>query len=534
MTSAQRKLFIALFILAFCYGLALIHASSAVIGNERYFFLTDDEMISMRYAKNFAAGHGLVWNIGEKPVEGFSNPLWVFLMAGVHMLPIVASKVSLVIQLICLVLTLVTMYFSKKLLDEFPRPSFAAGFSAALLTGFYYPFLAWSLLGTEFSLLACLYTGAAYLAARCVKSGVLNYSTYIMLGLALLTRIDAIVVFTVICGFLILFDRRNLKAHILLGIATLFSCLGIPTLARYLYYADILPNTYYLKIGAVPIVNRIQRGLWLTLQFAFRLNFILLLFPFLVLLRHGGPAILLSSLIFFAELAYNVATGGDAWEPFWPSRYVTAAMPIFFSLFAYAVFAFKLPAGRQAGALSMLARSSILVIALLSFSLRSRLEFFPWITFQKSPYEVTDGMEYANYGSLGNSVYIQAAAWIDSITDPKATVAVVWAGIMPYFSGRTYIDLLGKNDRVIAHGPSKVDPLDQSGAGFRPGHNKWDLNYSILTLKPDVIVQTWGNANEWASATRDYLPLSIDGYQFLVRKNSPYILWQKLKMERTP
>lgn len=67
MTSAQRKLFIALFILAFCYGLALIHASSAVIGSERYFFLTDDEMISMRYAKNFAAGHGLVWNIGEKP-----------------------------------------------------------------------------------------------------------------------------------------------------------------------------------------------------------------------------------------------------------------------------------------------------------------------------------------------------------------------------------------------------------------------------------------------------------------------------------
>lgn len=32
--------------------------------------LAEDSFISFRFAKNFANGHGLVWNLGEKPVEG--------------------------------------------------------------------------------------------------------------------------------------------------------------------------------------------------------------------------------------------------------------------------------------------------------------------------------------------------------------------------------------------------------------------------------------------------------------------------------
>ena len=42
--------------------------------------LFDDAMISMRYARNLAEGHGLVFNAGEY-VQGFSNPLMTLLMA---------------------------------------------------------------------------------------------------------------------------------------------------------------------------------------------------------------------------------------------------------------------------------------------------------------------------------------------------------------------------------------------------------------------------------------------------------------------
>jgi len=49
-----------------------------------YATLFDDAMISMRYARNFAEGHGLVWNPGAAPVQGYTNPLWTFVMAAVH------------------------------------------------------------------------------------------------------------------------------------------------------------------------------------------------------------------------------------------------------------------------------------------------------------------------------------------------------------------------------------------------------------------------------------------------------------------
>ncbi|MCB0243221.1 MAG: hypothetical protein KDI12_07395, partial [Anaerolineae bacterium] len=43
-----------------------IRQASISIDGVRYFWLDDDQMISMRYARNLAEGHGLVWNPGER------------------------------------------------------------------------------------------------------------------------------------------------------------------------------------------------------------------------------------------------------------------------------------------------------------------------------------------------------------------------------------------------------------------------------------------------------------------------------------
>ena len=44
-------------------------------------WLVDDAGISVAYAVHAAAGQGLVSQPGLPPVEGYSNPLWVFLLA---------------------------------------------------------------------------------------------------------------------------------------------------------------------------------------------------------------------------------------------------------------------------------------------------------------------------------------------------------------------------------------------------------------------------------------------------------------------
>src|SRR5207253_1595485 len=54
-------------------------SNSAVVKGVRYFWLDDDQMISMRYARNLAHGHGLTWNPGEY-VEGYTNFLWTVIM----------------------------------------------------------------------------------------------------------------------------------------------------------------------------------------------------------------------------------------------------------------------------------------------------------------------------------------------------------------------------------------------------------------------------------------------------------------------
>jgi hypothetical protein len=46
------------------------------------YWLSDDAFISYRYAQNLVAGHGLVYNVGER-VEGYTNFLWTMLAAAV-------------------------------------------------------------------------------------------------------------------------------------------------------------------------------------------------------------------------------------------------------------------------------------------------------------------------------------------------------------------------------------------------------------------------------------------------------------------
>src|SRR3989304_2142112 len=65
-----------------------------------YWFLTDDAYISFRYARNLARGAGLVFNPGGEPVEGYTNFLWVVLLAGVARLGPAPEAVANVLSLL--------------------------------------------------------------------------------------------------------------------------------------------------------------------------------------------------------------------------------------------------------------------------------------------------------------------------------------------------------------------------------------------------------------------------------------------------
>src|SRR5215831_19877935 len=79
--------------------LPTLRQASIVIDGQRYYYLDDDQMISMRYARNLVDGVGLVWNAGDR-VEGYTNLGWIFVMAGVHALHVPENLTSLAVELI--------------------------------------------------------------------------------------------------------------------------------------------------------------------------------------------------------------------------------------------------------------------------------------------------------------------------------------------------------------------------------------------------------------------------------------------------
>ena len=76
---------------------------------------------------------------------------------------------------------------------------------------------------------------------------------------------------------------------------------------------------------------------------------------------------------------------------------------------------------------------------------------------------------------------VQLALTIKHNTPHFTKVADDWAGNMFYFCERYAIDFLGKSDHKIAHMPVVSKEA-------LPGHNKFDYNFSLDSLRPDIVV----------------------------------------------
>lgn len=509
------------------YAGAFLWRSSYEVNGNRYFLLFDDAMISMRYAKNLVDGHGLVWNPGGERVEGFTNPLWTLLMAPVHLSPIPPPLKSLPILLlggVFLTINIVVVYRITMALSR--DDTFAAGIAAAF-TAFFFPLNHWAFLGMEVSLLTLLVTMCVLLAIRGITSGKTSPWLYVLLGIGTLVRMDAAIPAVVLLGFLSLIDAKNRMRHVLLGSLWLLTPLLAQTLLRIWYYGEILPNTYYLKMTGYPAVERILHGLRISLWQLHRLNPLILLFITTFLVVRRERILFLPAAVVAGQLLYSVYVGGDSWE-WWgeSNRYVTVAAPMVFVLFAlsFTFFAGKLqsklrllPAQQRRFIPPILILS--LVAAFLIVNKRDDWKFLREVFLLKGPVHM-----------LEHRQSLEAAVMLDSLLTREATVAVVWAGVVPYFLDRHAVDLLGKNDSYIARLPAqRINPPPVLEA-FYPGHMKYDYEYSIGTLEPDVVVRLWMTQNDPPPVVRQkYWFVEVGEKRFYARKDSRDIRWEALR-----
>lgn len=216
-------------------------------------WIVDDAGISFAYARSLAGGHGLVAQPGLPPVEGFSNPLWVLLLAPALLLhlfdPILTPKV------LAVALIAGTFLLLHRSLLDLTGSRLAAALPPILLA-LDTSFVAWSVSGLENPLYAFLLALLFCLLARERRAGPSPYSARgalwagaVAAGIAL-TRPDGLV-FAVLYPLLTLFAgsrpvRRSL-VRIAAYAAAFAAVFGGYLAFRFLYFGDFVPNTFHAK-----------------------------------------------------------------------------------------------------------------------------------------------------------------------------------------------------------------------------------------------------------------------------------------------
>ncbi|HZI16325.1 MAG TPA: hypothetical protein VE153_38525 [Myxococcus sp.] len=209
--------------------------------------IVDDAAISIAYGHTFFAGGGLRVTPASQPVEGFSNPLWTLMLGLSRPLGLppdtYAHTLGLILGLLALPVFALWGPVSERRalrLEDTAAPWVAASSST---------YAYWIASGMETGLQALLLAGAGALLLRELRTG-MGASAGLMLGLLCLTRPEG-VLYVVAAGAVWLGHRvleRRWTGRQALGIAGwLVFLVGGWLVVRWVYFADVLPNTYYAK-----------------------------------------------------------------------------------------------------------------------------------------------------------------------------------------------------------------------------------------------------------------------------------------------
>jgi len=522
--ATERRLLAFLVIAFLVWAGAFIWRTSFIADGRRVFCLVDDGMVSMRYARNLAHGFGLRWNPGGEKVEGFSNPLWVGAMAGLHFLPLPPRLMSLPIQLLEMLLLAANLLAVHKLAVELGVRSSLARLAAVGWTAFYYPLDNWSLQGLEVGPLALILTHATRLALRSARSGKPSPRLVWLLGAATFLRLDAALPAAVMLAFVALSRPRSAVRTLGKSWGLLAALLLAQTACRLAYFGEWLPNTYYLKMTGFPVGLRVLRGLSSVWDFSLTLGVAEVALMILVLLfRRRDSRLLLPLAVFGGQLAYSAWVGGDVWENLGGSnRFVAVAMPLFFVAAAAALETLGESALATIRALAArMTRSAPRRLAHVAVALLA-IAYLARVNASRNPAAVRESLLLTPPPMTAWKVSeFKRGRLVERLSLPSARVAVVSAGTIPYFVEREYVDMLGKSDRHLARMEARVRYWAGEGRAFVPGHLKWDYGWSIGTLRPDVVAALWWAPREAAPfLDRDYESVVQDGIEIWLRRDS--------------
>jgi len=208
--------------------------------------VVDDAGISISYALTFFRGFGLRLTPASQVVEAFSNPLWTALLGLSVLLRIDPLVFAKVLACACALLTIPAFAAWGPAAEARPlRLEDAAVGTASAVTSFAY----WSASGMETALHSLLLGVSGALLLRELRQGQ-GAACGFALGLLALTRPEAPLYIggAALVWMSTRLVQRKMPAWQELKIALwIVAMVGGYELFRWIYFASVLPNTYYAK-----------------------------------------------------------------------------------------------------------------------------------------------------------------------------------------------------------------------------------------------------------------------------------------------
>ena len=480
--------------------------------------LFEDAAILMRYSRHLAEGHGIVWNIGQQPVDGATDFLLMVTLAGMaRWCGMTVEAATDVLGFASHTLTVIVLYVGVRRLHGAPRwvAFLSAGF---LLFGPGIRYIEANFGTTYFALFAAT---TWYLATRIFRDGetpataVGFASSALLLGL---TRPEG--VFLAVFMLLALVLTRGARAcrRALLAFAAVYGTLGAAYFVwHWVHFQYPLPNTYYIKgrdgIYWKHLIGSSRHVFELTKPFALFVAFAL------------------SAELFLGSKARRAASSA------------AAVRELLFLLFPFA--AFIALSVLHAGLMDYRYRFAYCMVPLVLLGwpplLGRLLDLFgvPPAAEMKPAQATLAKLVCAGavIGLLGYQVHAWPPAkhhWWGTYNVAKIlseyprdyTIAVTNAGHLPYVSRWNAVDGWGLNDQEIAHQGLSAEYLErwkpeviQFDAGFSPqtGERSSATPWSQATL----VMKHYAEANDYVLAAA-YGTSPGKTHYYYVRRGFPH------------
>lgn len=424
-------------------------------------WVPDITYVTARFADNWVAGLGLVFNPGDPSVEGFMSPLWLLVLAGLR----VVFGVDLLVGsaqwlgFLCAVLT------GPLLAWTWQRTGHSAKDAAPLWRWFPLyawalcgPAMIWAVSGTETALAAFLVTAILYSMGEgwYLSPGKFLISVGLFLLLSLVGFHFA--VYGLVFHVALLFRGKSQSKLRLMSLVIFFVGLAAIHFIRWRVMGSFLPSWLMALMGG-SIAGRLAEGGHHLLR--------------TTLVSGGLPVVAWIGLVAWKRSsAIRVAALFSLLQLIWILIVGCCAQPMAHDLVP------AIPCLILLGTAGLRWSWDGLSVVMPKVWVRDLLivAMLMWLGASLTGERLAsrDIMDRVHSGLQGG-IQTELIIWLAQNSDSSQTLAGEEPGFLPYITGRRYLDLTGANDLHLAGMPGL------------PGE-KFDLDYIVGQWHPDVVL----------------------------------------------